>query len=649
MRGLDRGVDQGFALGAQLLREFDDQDRVLSGEPDDGEEPDGEIDVVRYAAQRHRGDGTQHPERDHQEHRERDGPALVERGQQQEHHERREREQQRRLRARELLLQRLPGPFEAEAARQGPGDALHLGDRVAAGIARFCRAADPHRRIVVVAHHLARADRPFGGGKRRERHHVASAVAHAEGQHVLGLHAAAIVGLHDHALHAPAIRKVVDVGRSEIGRDGVVDVLEGDTQRRRLLAVDDELDLLRRRQPFDIDVLQHRALGSGREQEVLGAHQLRVAALRPVLQAEAESARVPEVVDRRRLQRRDARVGDAREGLVGVGHDRLGGIVGPALGPVLERHERLRRVLALAEEAEPGEEGHVVDALALSQELLDVLDRVERAVERRFRRRLHVDGDEALVVDRQEAGGQSHESPAERADQHQIDQHQPSGARERPAHEAAVAGLGLLHAPVEPAERPAPDVVMAGRDWLEQGRAQRGRQRQRHQRGEGDGRDHGDRELAVDDADRAREERHRHEHRDQHQRNAYDCAGDLSHRLARGFARRQPFLGHDALDVLDHDDGVVDQDADGEHHGEQGQHVDGEAEHQQRHACAEQRHRHHDGRDDGVADVLQEQQHHQEHQHDRLYQGRDDFLDRSLDHRSDVIGGVVLDVGGEEL
>ncbi len=28
----------------------------------------------------------------------------------------------------------------------------------------------------------------------------------------------------------------------------------------------------------------------------------------------------------------------------------------------------------------------------------------------------------------------------------------------------------------------------------------------------------------------------------------------------------RPFLVHDALDVLDHDDGVVDQEADGEHH-----------------------------------------------------------------------------------
>ena len=51
-----------------------------------------------------------------------------------------------------------------------------------------------------------------------------------------------------------------------------------------------------------------------------------------------------------------------------------------------------------------------------------------------------------------------------------------------------------------------------------------------------------------------------------------------AHRLARRLARRQPFLGHDALDVLDHHDRVVDQDADREHHREHRQHVDREAQ-----------------------------------------------------------------------
>ena len=150
-------------------------------------------------------------------------------------------------------------------------------------------------------------------------------------------------------------------------------------------------------------------------------------------------------------------------------------------------------------------------------------------------------------------------------------------------------------------------------------------------------------------ADRTREERHRHEHRHQHQRDADDGAGDLRHRLAGRFLRRQAFFRHDALDVLDHDDGVVDEDADRQHHAEHRQHVDGITGRQQHRAGAEQRHRHHDGRDDGVADVLQEQEHHDEHQHHRLDQRHQHLVDRGLDDGRDVVGDLVADIGRKEL
>ncbi len=58
---------------------------------------------------------------------------------------------------------------------------------------------------------------------------------------------------------------------------------------------------------------------------------------------------------------------------------------------------------------------------------------------------------------------------------------------------------------------------------------------------------------------------------------ADQCAGDLLHRFARGLLGRQAFLDHEPLDVLDHHDRIVDQQADGQHHGEHGQHVDREA------------------------------------------------------------------------
>ena len=113
-------------------------------------------------------------------------------------------------------------------------------------------------------------------------------------------------------------------------------------------------------------------------------------------------------------------------------------------------------------------------------------------------------------------------------------------------------------------------------------------------------------------------------------------AGDLVHRLARGLARRQAFLGHHALDVFHHHDGVVHQQADRQRHAEHGQRVDREAEGREDAERAEQHHRHGDRRDQRGAHVLQEQVHHQEHQHDRLEQRLHHFLDRGAHERRRV-------------
>lgn len=101
---------------------------------------------------------------------------------------------------------------------------------------------------------------------------------------------------------------------------------------------------------------------------------------------------------------------------------------------------------------------------------------------------------------------------------------------------------------------------------------------------------------------------------------------------------RQAFLGHDALDVLHHHDGVVNHDTDHQHHGEHGQNIDGQAGDQHHGKGAEQCDGHHDGRDQGVADVLQEDQHHDEHQHDGFQQRVHHLLDGDLHELGGVVG-----------
>ena len=105
---------------------------------------------------------------------------------------------------------------------------------------------------------------------------------------------------------------------------------------------------------------------------------------------------------------------------------------------------------------------------------------------------------------------------------------------------------------------------------LEQNRAERGRERQGVDRGDEHRHRHGDGELAEQLAGDARQERDRDEHRQQHKRDGDDRSGDLAHGTLRRLAGRQlRMVLHHRLDVLDDDDRVIHDDADGQHDGEQ--------------------------------------------------------------------------------
>ena len=148
--------------------------------------------------------------------------------------------------------------------------------------------------------------------------------------------------------------------------------------------------------------------------------------------------------------------------------------------------------------------------------------------------------------------------------------------------------------------------ALAGLLRLEDGHGARRGQRHgvdrgnHHRRGDGQG------ELAVELADEARQERGRQEHGDQHQGDGEDRAGDLAHRLDGGRPGVQS-LGNVVLDVLQHDDGVIDHDADGQHQPEQCQAVQAEAHQRHDGEGADQRHRHVDHGQDHRLPVLQEQ------------------------------------------
>ncbi len=115
---------------------------------------------------------------------------------------------------------------------------------------------------------------------------------------------------------------------------------------------------------------------------------------------------------------------------------------------------------------------------------------------------------------------------------------------------------------------------------FEQDGAQGRRQGECHQAGDGHRHGDGDGELLVHHPGHAAHEGDRQEHGAEHQHDGDHGAGDLLHGEDGSLLGGALLLAHDPLDVLQHHDGVIHHDTDGEHHAEQGQQVDGEAQHQ---------------------------------------------------------------------
>ncbi len=174
---------------------------------------------------------------------------------------------------------------------------------------------------------------------------------------------------------------------------------------------------------------------------------------------------------------------------------------------------------------------------------------------------------------------------------------------------------------------------------LQDHRGQRRRKRQRTEAGNR-GRDcNGDGKLLKELPGNAAEKRGRHEHRAQHQRDRDQRAADLFHGPQRRVATAHAMLEM-ALDVLDHHDRVVDDDADREHQAEQRQIVDRESKRRHHGKRADQRNRNGDDGNDGRPPALQEHQHHDHDQHHGLV----DRLDQLAHRLRDEFGRVVADV-----
>ena len=104
-----------------------------------------------------------------------------------------------------------------------------------------------------------------------------------------------------------------------------------------------------------------------------------------------------------------------------------------------------------------------------------------------------------------------------------------------------------------------------------------------------------------------------------------------------------------ALDVLDHHNGIIHHDSDGQHHAEQRQGVNGEPEGLHARQSADEGDRHGHRGNQRRPPALQEQVHDEHDQHHRDSQRQSDLMDGDLDEAGRVIGDVVLHAGGKAL
>ena len=152
------------------------------------------------------------------------------------------------------------------------------------------------------------------------------------------------------------------------------------------------------------------------------------------------------------------------------------------------------------------------------------------------------------------------------------------------------------------------------------------RQAKRQEGGEGHGRRDRRRELYEQTPDISGQEQQGREDRQQHDGRGHDREEDLARATLGGDQRRLAVV-QTTLNVLDHHDGVIDHEADGQNQGQQRQQVQREAQRRQDDEGRQQTDRRHDRRDQRSPQAAQEDEVHQGHQGHGDADGDPDLVD----------------------
>ena len=136
--------------------------------------------------------------------------------------------------------------------------------------------------------------------------------------------------------------------------------------------------------------------------------------------------------------------------------------------------------------------------------------------------------------------------------------------------------------------------------------AKRGRQRQCDKTGKRHRNRNRDGKLTVKFTGHAAQESHRHKHSREHQNNGHQRTRHFLHGALGRSSCRDPLGHHDAFDVFQHHNGIVNHDTDGKRHGKKRQRVERKVENPKAHHRADQRHGNSNHRNQSGAPTLQE-------------------------------------------
>ena len=446
---------------------------------------------------------------------------------------------------------------------------------------------------------------------------------------------------HVHFLHTTAVDEVVNVATAPGCAQCGVDVADGHTQRLRFLLVDVDLVLRRIFQAVRTHADQQiRVFSHFAKQLVTRLSQFLVAQTALVNQLEVETGRRTQFNDRWQVKGEDHRIFNLREGAHCTAGDRFNLVLfARTFRPVFQRNEGDTGVLATTRKAKAVNRKHGFNVRFFFGEVVirhfiqHFLGTFLRCTRRKLRHRQEY----ALVFIWQERAWQTNEQIGHAHHDDDIEQQITTGAAQNVPYAVGIVVRALIKHAVKPAEEPFVLAVTAFLNRFQHGCTQRRRQDQRHQHRQRHRRNDSDGELTVNRTGRAPEEGHRNKYGGQHHRDTDQRALDLAHGFTGCFLRRQTFFRHDALDVFYHHDGVIHQQADGEHHPEHRQGVYRVAKYCQYGEGSEQDDRYGDGWNQRRAEVLQEQIHHQEDQDDRFYQGFNHFVNRNFNEWRGVI------------